>query len=370
MPIIILMIAVFAVFFIVQKIYDKQWSKNLSASVKFNEDATYENEKTQLVEVITNDKVLPIPILDIDFNLNKNFRFANAANSAVSDKLYRRDVFSIGSKKKITRYLDLICLKRGYYTLDKVNLTAHDLFLKGKYHMSFDSNDELYVYPERISSERINIPFSQIMGEVLSRQKMLEDPFEFGGIRDYMITDPMKYINWKASAKAGGLVVNQHDTTITQKITIILDTNHTVSALEDYLTEESIRLLAALTERVINQGISLNIVGNSQDIISDEYLRLYDLKGTDMEFLRKTFARLVWNDEITIDKVLDNMKPSENELYVLITKNTEEEIIKAFENLAGRNSALMIIPYRDDIPKVESKKFRVVPWKAASGNKL
>ena len=64
------------------------------------------------------------------------------------------------------------------------------------------------------------------------------------------------------------------------------------------------------------------------------------------------------------------MKPSENELYVLITKNTEEEIITAFENLAGRNSALMIIPYRDDIPKVESKKFRVVPWKAASGNKL
>ena len=370
MPIIILMIAVFAVFFLVRKIYDKQWAKNLSASVKFKEESTYENEKTQLVEVVINDKILPIPIMDIDFNLHRNLRFANTANSAVSDKTYRRDIFSIGSKKKITRYLDLICLKRGYYTLDKVNLTAHDIFLKGKYHTSFDSNDELYVYPERISSERINIPFSQIMGEVLSRQKMLEDPFEFGGIRDYQITDPMKYINWKASAKAGGLVVNQHDTTITQKITIILDTHYTVSPLDDYLTEESIRLTAALAERVINQGIALNIVGNSQDIMSGDFLRLYDLKGTDMEFLRKTFARLVWHDEVTINQIIDNMKPSENELYVFISKNTEEENIRAFENLAARNSAIMIIPYRDDIPKVESNKFRTVPWKAASGNKL
>lgn len=370
MPIIILMIAVFAVFFIIRKVYDKQWSKNLTASVKFKEDAAYENEKTQLVEVISNDKLLPIPILDIDFNLHRNLRFANTANSAVSDKLYRRDIFSIGSKKRITRNLDIICHKRGYYTLDKVNLTAHDIFLKGKYHTSFDSNDEIYVYPERISSERINIPFSQIMGEVLSRQKMLEDPFEFGGIRDYMITDPMKYINWKASAKAGGLVVNQHDTTITQKITIILDTYRTVSPLEDYLTEESIRLTAALAERVINQGIALNIVGNGQDILSGDFLRLYDLKGTDMEFLRKTFARIVWHDEVTADRIIGSIKPSENELYVFITKNTEEENIKAFENLAGKNTAIMIVPYRDEMPKVESNKFRVVPWKAASGTKL
>lgn len=33
----------------------------------------------------------------------------------------------------------------------------------------------------------------------------------------------MKYINWKASARGGTLLVNQHDSTLSQKVTVLLD---------------------------------------------------------------------------------------------------------------------------------------------------
>ena len=50
-----------------------------------------------------------------------------------------------------------------------------------------------------------------MIGSITSRQFLYEDPFEFRGIRDYTITDPMNKINWKASARSGNLMVNLHD---------------------------------------------------------------------------------------------------------------------------------------------------------------
>ena len=100
------------------------------------------------------------------------------------------------------------------------------LLLSKKYVGASPQSTDFYVLPRPVPTQRIQIPFSQIMGSVLSRKKVYDDPFEFAGLREYTKSDPMKYINWKATAKTGNMLVNIHESTLSQKVAVLLDMVH------------------------------------------------------------------------------------------------------------------------------------------------
>lgn len=366
MAILIFVILLFLSLFTVKKVYDKYWSHKLGVSVNFKDRWVFEGDRAILIEVITNRKPLPIPALEIDFNMNKNFRFVDSSNSAISDKLYRRDIFAMGGNQKITRTLQLDCLRRGFYVLDRTGVSANDLFLKNKYVISLPQNTAIYVYPARVPSEKIAIPFNRIMGEALSRDRIYDDPFEFGGIRNYMISDPMKYINWKASARCGDLVVNLHDSTLSPKIRIILDTYDDTTGIDMELNEESIRVAAALAERLTASGIHLAISGNGRDIISGEALDIDELKSGAADIIRQKLARLVWKDEEEILSVLSGIKPVEKTLNVLISKNRKSDYSQCLRKLSAKCGSVWIMPYKNEKPELDfdTSGISMVYWAA------
>lgn len=343
-------------YFTIGIIYNKYWNYNLKADIYLPKSDAYEGDVTQLVEVVINDKFLPIPTMEIDFNLEKGLRFLNGENSTVSDKLYRRDVFSAGMKKKITRTLELYCLRRGYYTLDELGIMAKDIFMIKKYLSSKTFFEEFYVYPRKVNSEKILIPYTKVMGEVLSRQKMYEDPFEFGGIRDYQITDPMKYVNWKASARAGKLVTNMHDTTLSQNLTVILDTYDNMKVMDEELNEESIRIVSGLVEKFLVQGMNLTVLANAHDKITDKTLKLTQLRGLATKQVRQNLAKLVLGQEKTIESLFEDIE--KDSLVVVVSKNTD--IGEYLDKL--NNDIVWVVPYKFERAIIPKKKYNTVLW--------
>ncbi len=363
--IILILLLIFAAMAAIRFLYDRNWSKGLGVRLSFADPEVREGEVTELLEEITNRKNLPLPAVEIDFNLDRGLRFVNTANSLVSDRLYRRDIFALSGNQKITRRLKLNCTKRGYYSLSGNGLVANDIFLSKKYVTAMLQNTSLYVLPEKISSERISVPFNRIMGELLTRDRVYEDPFEFGGIRDYIPTDPMKYINWKASAKSGGLVVNLHDSTLSQRVCILLDTAGNFSAFDSELTEEGIRIAASLAERITANGISLDIISSGRDVLSRETFHMENLSAGSMNSLLRSFARLELTEE-SIANEIKNIKPDGKTLYILISKNNSEENSRGLQSLAGANRCLWVCPYmNDDEPENPNKgKIELIPWAA------
>jgi hypothetical protein len=212
-----------ALFFLQSFLYDRLWGKGLEAKISFREEYATEDDTAALTEVIVNNKLLPLPVVEIDFHMDKGLRFSGEENTAVSDRSYRRDVFTLGVRQKITRTLEFQCARRGYYRIDQAGMDVRNLLLTKKYVGSSPQDTDFYVLPRMVPTQRIQIPFSRIMGSVLSRKKVYDDPFEFAGLRDYTRGDPMKYINWKASAKTGDLLVNIHESTLSQKVAVVVD---------------------------------------------------------------------------------------------------------------------------------------------------
>ena len=137
---------------------------------------------------------------------------------------------------KHTRRIKATCSKRGYYVFPRVGITTADLFLLERFTKNFDNDSHLIVLPEIVKTSIVDILVSVTLSEMQCRRTLLTDPFSLAGIREYGPGDPMKSINWKASAKTGELMVNQNASTCTQKVHIFLN-------LENYNPKGSTSLL-------------------------------------------------------------------------------------------------------------------------------
>ena len=203
----------YLLFIIQRRLYEKLWQKHLRISVKFATGHIFEGDQGELKEVIENRKRLPLSMLKVKFKTDRHLIFNNDRGSRTTDQYYRNDVFRIGGGERVTRTLKFTGGKRGYYTIDEISLVASDLFFLGQMVTDQPVKTELYVYPKPYYSNRLRQSFVQLNGEMLTRRHLLEDPFEYRGIREYQPYDDMRSINWKATAKTGDFKVNQRNYT-------------------------------------------------------------------------------------------------------------------------------------------------------------
>ena len=349
LTVIILLLVLFLLFFGQKYIFKHQWNKNLDVHIGFDRDYVYCGEDATLVETIVNNKYLPLPVLEVGFDMSRHLVFRSEENSSVSDMTYRRDIFTASVKQRITRKLPFKAQHRGYYRISSTTITSYDLFMSEKLLDHMPQTSEFYVLPERISVSQINIPYSKIMGMLVSRRRVYDDPFEFAGIRDYRRTDPMKHINWKASARNGSLLVNLHESTLSQKVVMLIDCEGTGSAFTDQLNEVGISIAAELCERMLADGISVTILGNGLDSVTGKPLDTGELTGRNAGlYMRRLLARIECKNDLTpmqdILMAQHERSGKENNLYILISKEQKVRLMPAMELLAGEHEAIWILP--------------------------
>lgn len=103
--------------------YKYQWARDVAVKLWFETDAVYAGQETKLYEVIENRKSMPVPVLEVGFHTRRELDFADVENTSVSDYLYKRDVFSVLGRQKITREIPVKCMKRGRYLASDADIT-------------------------------------------------------------------------------------------------------------------------------------------------------------------------------------------------------------------------------------------------------
>ena len=248
-----------------EKYYEKNWRKRLKAEIRFQRKPVFQGEEGILTEIIENDKILFLPALQAGFAVSRNLSFGQEENTSVSDQSYKRDIYSVMGRQRITRQVPFLAVRRGYYEIKKVDLVTRGILLAGEMYHTVPCSNYLYVYPKKISGENWGQLFWQISGVHESRKRLLEDPFQFRGIREYTMEDPMNKINWKASARTGNLMVNQHNSAVSGNIYILLDVEDETVWKYEEIHEEGIRLAAAAAESFLSRGIEVGLITNGKD---------------------------------------------------------------------------------------------------------
>lgn len=328
--------------------YKWQWANDVLVELWFASAYVYAGQETKFYEVIENRKTIPVPVMEVRFRAKKELDFSNTDNTVVSDYIYKRDIFAILGRQKITREIPVKCTKRGRYTISDADISTHSLLYGRRYIKEIETAAEIYVYPRMTDVSEIITVCEQLLGTIQCTKRLYEDPFAFRTIRSYTTDDPMKSINWKASAKTASLMVNTYDSVQSQKAMIFLDVEDTGIIKREELVEESISMAATLVRKLLRQNIEVGFAYNGDGQIMMPTNRKSALTGLermlaeyDPEMGNKDFEQLV--RELFAGAF--SKKPfSPDTLLIFITKNLNQQLMDCIGDCVGEYQALAVVP--------------------------
>jgi uncharacterized protein (DUF58 family) len=161
--------------------------------------------------------------------------------------------------------------RRGRFIFDKVQVTACDAFGLHRRRASLPALASLLVLPELKRLRRVSIRprrTHDYVGPIPARQG--GSGVDFFGVREYQVGDPLRWINWKVTARhEQTLYTNEFEQERIADVGLILDarSQSDIHSKEGSLFEYSIQVTASLADAFLSDGnrVGLLIYGRGQE---------------------------------------------------------------------------------------------------------
>jgi len=242
--------------YIISLVWTRQSARNISCERKFEKRAFWGEEVTVHLE-IRNKGWLPIPWLLVYESLPVQL----AAGSSI------KRVLSLGPHGRTEVVYKLGAYKRGYYPVGPFTTKLGDTLGLADIQELEKQSDFITVYPHIIPLSKAKLPSRSPLGTLRHHQPIFEDPARVRGKRDYVASDSLRRVDWKASASTGRLQVKQYEPSIALQTVIFLNLNgseygarHRIDA-----TELSIVVAASLANWAISQKQTVGLITNGVD---------------------------------------------------------------------------------------------------------
>ncbi|HYG14280.1 MAG TPA: DUF58 domain-containing protein [Bacteroidia bacterium] len=157
---------------------------------------------------------------------------------------------------------DLRPVKRGEYRFDNLNVYTISLLGLVMRRHKFDLTRVVPVYPSYMQMHKYELLAisNRLVMAGIKKIRRIGHNFEFEQIRDYVVGDDFRTVNWKATARRGDLMVNQFQDEKSQQVYSIIDKGRVM--------------------RMPFEGLSLmDYAINSSLVISNIAIKKYDKAG-------------------------------------------------------------------------------------------
>lgn len=334
MEIVIIMITGFVLYLIEGEAYRRIWQQGLDANIRLSSDTAFKGDKCALEITLLNRKLIPLPWLWVKLHISLALKFESAEKTK-ADYVYYNALFCIMGWQKIKRTLPFTASKRGYYPLRSFDVVGTSILFNGKHSKNYNTGCALTVYPELIDISQLEGILSRLDGLIESRGFINPDPFEFSGIREYMPTDNLRDINFKASVHTGELMSNTHNPTIRGKVSIILCMKLLKQRYEEERFEYAISLAATLAEYYISQGFSVALYSNGTDGAAGDTVYIEEGIGDSrLQEIYESLARISY--EKTEDTDILMPVSYSNAAAVFISPTVDLDIARLYENVCEK----------------------------------
>ena len=212
---------------------------------EFSEEGVYETEYVTMIETITNRSWLPLFFIDIEAYIYNGIQLQDIEYDRKRAMQYVTSRFHLLPFMRIRRKHEVYCAKRGFYQLETI-----DLFYNKKVRY-ISAPAQIYVYPRVVPLNEEMRPSYSMPGESLTTRRLFLDPFTFSGIREYRFGDPFNTVNFKATARSGGigaqgLKVNSRD----------FCSNRTIMVYLNFQTDPDEQIPTGQYEGMMERGLS------------------------------------------------------------------------------------------------------------------
>ena len=174
--------------------------------------------------------------------------------------------------------------ERGYHQVGPGTVRSADLFGLLPASAQIGGTKHIVAYPEAPALASLVVPADRPIGSLKGRNRLFEDPVRIAGLRDYRPGDPLKRIDWKATARLGQLQSRVYEASADPQLYILLNIDTLEHSWEGYLKEDlerSVSVAASVAIWASEQRYSIGLLANGSFPDADRPIRLAPSRARD-----------------------------------------------------------------------------------------
>jgi uncharacterized repeat protein (TIGR01451 family) len=260
-------------------LWNKLSLEDVSYERRLSQQRVFIGEEVALTVTLTNKKPVPLGRVEVEDELPKAVHVADADvfPSPNPHSQTMRHATSMAWYERIRWDYRMKCAQRGLYYLGPARLNSGDLFGFFTSEKTAYGQDYLLVYPRVVPLPELGIPGARPLGEVKGGIRIFEDTSRPLSIRDYQSGDPLKIVDWKASARAQQLKVHTYEPSSTMTVILVVVVETTAHYWEGYSPrnlERVITAAASLASYAAERQYNLGLFSNGTPVLSDRPMKI------------------------------------------------------------------------------------------------
>ncbi len=314
------------------------------------------------VEVeLANHKFAPVPWIEVRELIPQEMVVvdgeARASGLPGTAALYRNT--SLRRHQRIRWPMKLLATKRGYFRLGPTRLRSGDLFGFFPSERDFTQQDAVTVYPKTYPLDDLGLTSARPFGEHGGGQRIFEDPMRVIGVRDYSPGDPLKRVDWKATARLGRLQSRIYQPSHEQSVIVALNITtleQTWEGFDPVLLERTVMVAASIARGLFDSGSAVGLVANGSYPDADRPLRIAANRQTNQ--LVEILGMLAMVQPMIPSRLAAELESREHPLpagatVVVVAALMPDDLVATLQRLRSEGNAVHVVKTSDE------------PWDAA-----
>ncbi len=308
---------------------------------------------------VDNDKLLPMIWLDISdaFPLGLHTGGTYRRGVGAEAELDHRITTSLLPYQRVTWRYRIRCRARGYHRIGPARLRSGDMFGITAAEEHVTAVDYLLVYPRIVDLRRMMNLWERPLGVSRGRRLIQDDPSRFVGLRDYLPSDPLKRIDWKATARHSRLESRIFEPAATRYMLIALNARTGDAAWQGSnrrLFERAVTVAASIAEYAQREDYTFGLVSNAVASYSSKWMSVPPGSGSlQLEATLESLAMAgpFWVAELSAVLRAETETLASGATVVLVTALLSRGVIQEAGEIRRRGHRVIVFYAGDGEPR-------------------
>ena len=226
---------------------------------------------------LNNDKALPLIWVEVQDPFPEGLELSGGVVRGASLETNRHQTIttSLLPYQRATWKFTMRCLRRGYHRIGPVRMRSSDIFGFVAMDARFSGVNDILVYPRVIDLDELLPPPQHPFGTAQGRLPLYHDTNRVKGQRDYLPNDPLKHIDWKATARVGELQTRIFEPAVSFNMLIALNgstSDFVWQGTNRRLFERAITAAASAVAMADRRGYTYGLISNAVASYSGKWL--------------------------------------------------------------------------------------------------
>ncbi len=307
---------------------------------------------------VDNDKLLPMIWLDISDTFPLGLQTSGTFRRGVGAEaeLDHRITTSLLPYQRVTWRYRVRCRARGYHRIGPARLRSGDMFGLTAAERNISDVEYLLVYPRIVDLRRMMNLWERPLGVSRGRRFVQDDPSRFVGLRDYLPSDPLKRIDWKATARHRKLETRVFEPAATRYMLIALNARTGDAAWQGSnrrLFERSVTVAASVAEHACREDYTFGLVSNAIASYSSKWMSVPPGSGAlQLESVLESLAMAgpFWVTELSSVLREESDSLAAGATVALVTALLSRAVVQEAEDIRRRGRRVIIFYAGDGDP--------------------